>query len=94
MSHIAIEDFDRYLSLSERAHHDAAVASNDAFTAAMNQAIERGKVKVTAGTYVDTTPPIGALRIRGEVLMSISGSPAAMCMEASVPQIGSVALMK
>jgi hypothetical protein len=94
MSHIAIEDFDRYLSLSERDAHDAAVASNDAFVEAMTREIGRGRVKAVAGTYVDTSPPVGAKRLRGILPMSACGSPGAMCMEASVPQIGSVALMK
>lgn len=87
-------DFDRYLNDSEKLVRQAALASNDAFTAAMNKAVKRGREKVTAGTFVDTSPPTGAFRIRGEILMSCCGSPAALCMEASVPQIGSVALMK
>jgi hypothetical protein len=83
MSDIELEgaDFDRYLSISERAAHDAAVASNDAFILAMARAVKRGREKVTPGTFVDTSPPIGALRIRGDVVMSACGSPAAMCME-------------
>lgn len=87
-------DFDRYLNDSEKLVRQAALASNDAFVAAMNGAITRRREKAVPGTFVDLTPAIGAFRIRGDVLMSLSGSPAQMCIEASVPQIGSVALMK
>jgi len=74
-------DYDRWLSQSEVAAHNAVVASNDAFILAMAKAVKRGREKVTPGTFVDTSPPIGALRIRGDVVMSACGSPAAMCME-------------
>jgi hypothetical protein len=74
-------DFDSYLSLSEKEERRAAVASNEAFTLAMNAAVKRGREKVTAGTYVDTSPPIGHIRIRGEVIYSACGSPSAMCLE-------------
>lgn len=73
-------DYDRWLSQSERVAHDAVMASNDAFMLAMAKAVKRGREKVTAGTYVDDTPPIGALRIRGDGVMSLYGSPAALCM--------------
>lgn len=81
ISHLEATDFDRYLSLSEKETRSAAVTANDAFTAAMNREIKRGKVKVTAGTFVDHTPPIGAVRIRGNAPMSCVGSPAALCCE-------------
>jgi len=74
-------EYDRYLSVSEAATHAAAVASNDAFVLAMAKAVKRGREKVVPGTFVDLTPPVGALRIRGDVVMSACGSPAAMCME-------------
>lgn len=75
------DDFDRYLSLSEKEERRAALASNDAFTLAMNAAIKRKREKVTAGTFVDTSPPINHVRIRGEVIFSSCGSPSAMCLE-------------
>lgn len=74
-------DFDQYLSLSEKAERAAAIASNDAFVLAMGRAVRRGRETAKPGTFVDLTPPIGAIRIRGEVLMSACGSPAAMCLE-------------
>lgn len=74
-------DFDRYTSLSEQAARDAAMAANGAFHAAMTIAIRRGRENAKPGTYVDTTPPIGAIRIRGEIAISACGSPAQMCME-------------
>lgn len=74
-------DYDRWLSQSERAAHDAVMASNNAFMLAMAKAVKCGREKVTAGTYIDDSPPIGALRIRGDIVMSPCGSPAAMCMK-------------
>jgi hypothetical protein len=73
--------FDHILSLSEKAEREDAVRSNDAFTAAMRREIKRGKVKVRAGTFVDTSPAIYARRIRGEAAMSCIGSPAALCAD-------------
>jgi hypothetical protein len=81
-------DFDRYLSLSEKSAHDEAIAANDAFTAAMNKAIGKRREKATPGTFVDHTPPIGAKRLYGDVIMSPCGSPAAMCMESGGAQAG------
>lgn len=75
------QNFDQYLTLAEKAHRDDVVASNDAFVAAMQKAVRRGREKAIAGTYIDNTPSYGARRIRGDVLMSVCGSPAAMCME-------------
>lgn len=94
MSNIKMEgaDFDRYLSLSEKAEREAVIASNDAFILAMAKAVKRGREKAVPGTYVDTTPPIGALRIRGDIIISACGSPAAMCMEQGVAQIGAESL--
>jgi hypothetical protein len=74
-------DFDKYLSLSEKEMHKAAVASNDAFVLAMARAVQRGREKVTVGTYVDLSPPIGHVRIRGDTIFSACGSPAAMCLD-------------
>jgi hypothetical protein len=74
-------NFDRYLNLSERAAHDIAIAANDAFTAAMNREIRKGKIKVSAGTHVDHSPNYGARRIYGDVPWSSCGSPAAMCSD-------------
>lgn len=94
MSHITIKDFDRYLSTSESIHHQGVIAADEAFVAAMQRAIRRGREKATEGVTIDTSPPIGAKRLRGSFPMSLFGSPGAMCMEACVPQIGTVALMK
>lgn len=81
-------DFDKYLTLAELAAQAVAIAANDAFTAAMNREIDKGRVKAVAGTFVDLTPPIGAFRVRPDVLMSFCGSPAQMCMEAGGAQSG------
>lgn len=74
-------DFDQHLTLTDQAHHDAAIASNDAFTLAMANAVRRGREKVTPGTFIDATPAIGARRIYGTFPASFCGSPAAMCAE-------------
>lgn len=73
-------DFDRYLSLSEKSERAAAIASNEAFTAAMTKAIGKRCERASAGTFVDHTPTF-ARTIRGETAMSACGSPAAMCAE-------------
>jgi ABC-type sugar transport system substrate-binding protein len=93
MSDMKLEgaDYDRWLSQSEVTAHNAVIASNDAFVLAMAKAVKRGREKAVPGTYVDTTPPIGALRIRGDIIMSACGSPAAMCMEGGA-QIGAEAM--
>jgi hypothetical protein len=75
-----ITDIDRWISLSERAAQEQAIAANEAFAAAMNKAIKRRREKVVLGTFVDRTST-SALRIRGETAMSGCGSPAAMCAE-------------
>lgn len=85
-------DFDRYVSLSEKEMKKSAVACNDAFVLAMAKAVKRGREKVKPGTFVDLTPAINAYRLRGEVLMSSCGSPAAMCMEAGGSSIGAEAM--
>lgn len=85
-------NFDHYLSLAEKEAHHAAVTSNDAFVAAMQKAVRRGRENVTEGTFVDHTPPIGAKRLRGILPMSACGSPAAMCMESGGAHIGAEAM--
>jgi hypothetical protein len=81
IAQLEAREFDRWLTLSEKAAHKAAVKNNDAFTAAMNRAIRRGKIKVEPGTFVDTTPST-AYRIQGDVVMASGcGSPAGMCAE-------------
>lgn len=77
------EDFETAVRYTERAYRAEAVIANDAFVAAMKKAVKRGRENVAFGTVVDTTPPIGHVRIRGETRMSSCGSPAAMCIEAS-----------
>ena len=73
-----IGDFDNFVSLSDREIKANAIADNDAFTAAMERAIKRGREKAAPGVYVDTTPGT-TRRIRGDVALSPCGSPAAMC---------------
>ncbi|EJN07923.1 hypothetical protein PMI42_07453 [Bradyrhizobium sp. YR681] len=87
-------DFDKYLSLSEKAQHDAAVASNEAFIAAMTKASAKGREKVRPGTYVDCSPPIGARFIRAIAPHSACGSPAAMCIERGNPDGGAPLALK
>jgi hypothetical protein len=57
------------------------IKANAAFVEAMNRQIARGKENVRADTFVDTTPPIGHIRIRGDVIFSSCGSPTAMCFD-------------
>jgi hypothetical protein len=73
--------FNAIMTVAEQKHHDAMLKANQAFARAMNRAIRRGKVQVTPGTFVDTSPAIYAKRLRGEVAISPCGSPAAMCVE-------------
>lgn len=89
---LELHDFDRYLSLSEKEMRHQAIASNDAFLLAMTKAVRKGRESAKPGTYVDLSPAIGSYRIRGEVLMSACGSPAAMCCEAGGAGIGAVAM--
>lgn len=86
-------DFERYLSLSEKASRSDAIAANDAFIAAMNREIKRGKLKARAGTFVDHTPSYARL-IRGEAPMSVCGSPAAMCFDSGGSARGAGTLAK
>ena len=74
-------DFDRWITLAEREAHAIAVKADDAFVAAMNRAIRKGRCKAEPGTFVDLTPPIGARRIHAEISRSSCGSPAALCGE-------------
>lgn len=85
-------DFDKWLSLSEKAARDEAVASNDAFVLAMAKAVKRGREKVTAGTYVDTSTSSGVRRVIPQFPISACGSPAAMCLESAVQQQGAEAM--
>ncbi|MCS3725452.1 hypothetical protein [Bradyrhizobium betae] len=87
-------DFDKYLTLSEKAQRDAAIASNDAFIAAMTKASAKGRERVRPGTYVDTTPPLGAHFIRAIAPHSACGSPAAMCIERGNPDGGAPLVLK
>ena len=76
-------DFDRWISLSEKAAIEAAKTANAAFTAALERQIRRKRETVARGTFVDLSPAIGAIRIRGSVAISACGSPAAMCAESA-----------
>lgn len=63
----------------EQWFREQALRSDDAFILAMAKAVKRGKETAVAGTFVDTTPPFRARRIRGAAASSLAGSPAAMC---------------
>lgn len=69
--------------ISERARHEANVAADAAFCAAMMRAIARGKVKVQPGTYVDDSPLVPARIYDFAPRAGCYGSPAAMCAESS-----------
>ncbi len=75
-----IHDLDA-MSLTEKAERDEQIAADDAFVARLLRAAKRGRETVTPGVFVDTTPPVRALRLRGEAPMTVFGSPAAMCAE-------------
>ncbi len=68
MSHGVLDtrDFDLYLSLSEKAARDETKRANDAFAAAMNREIMRGRIRARPGTFVDRSPHYGAHRYYGE----------------------------
>jgi hypothetical protein len=87
-------DFDKYLTLSERAERDANIASNEAFIARMTKASAKGRERVTPGTYVDLSPPIGHIFIRAIAPHSACGSPAAMCIERGNPDGGAPLALK
>ena len=82
------DDFETAVRYSDKAYRDDSVRNNDAFVTRMNAAIARGREKVKFETIVDTTPPIGHVRIRGEVIFSSCGSPAAMCLDPLSGDIG------
>ena len=73
-------DFDQIISLADRTEREEAIATNDAFTAAMQRAIKRGRETARPGIYVDTSPST-VHRIRGDVAISPCGSPAQMCAD-------------
>jgi hypothetical protein len=85
------QNFDRYMSLSEKQHRHAALAANDAFAAAMTNAVRSGCEHVAPGTFVDLTPSYARL-IRGESASSACGSPAAMCFEQGGAAAGAEAM--
>lgn len=76
-----IGNIDRWISLNDRIRYEDAIAVNDAFVARMNRAIRKGREFAVFGIFVDATPPISAIRLRGTIPMSGCGSPAAMCAE-------------
>jgi hypothetical protein len=78
-------EFDRYLTLSEKAERADSIAADHAFAAAMTRAIKRGRETVAIGTFVDDRPLIAA-PIRGYAPASSCGSPAAMCVESGGPR--------
>lgn len=78
-------DFNRFVTLSEKAQRADTVKQDEAFAAAMLGAIRRGKVEVAIGTIVDDRPLMAA-RIQGYAAVSSCGSPAAMCVDQGGPQ--------
>lgn len=56
-------DFDNMTLISERTHHVANIASNDAFIAAMARAVLKGKERDRSGTFKDHTPALLARRM-------------------------------
>ena len=75
--------FDRIVSLSEASLREETQRADEAFAAAMNREIKRGRINVRSGTFVDCSPHYGARRFHGDAPHSSCGSPAAMCLEAS-----------
>jgi hypothetical protein len=75
-------DFDNLVTISERSHHVANIASNDAFILAMRNAVLKKKEKAIPGTFKDTSPmtPASIRMGRADLLHSPVGSPAAMCV--------------
>lgn len=75
-------DFETLVTNSEREHHEANMASNDAFVAAMARAVLKKKEKVTPGTFKDFSPMSpAAIRLgRTDLWQSCVGSPAQMCV--------------
>jgi hypothetical protein len=74
-------NYDLYLSLSEKAAIEENQRASEAFAAALNRQIKRGRESVARGTFVDPSPAIGARRLYGSTPASACGSPAAMCAE-------------
>lgn len=74
-------DYDPETSNQRKLDHEANIAANDRFVAAVAKAVLRGKEKARPGTFVDLTEPIYHKRIRPEPFISACGSPAALCIE-------------
>jgi hypothetical protein len=85
VAELEARDFDRWLTLTEKAAHKVAVDANDAFAKAMRAAIKSKRVKVKEATFVDDRPLMAA-PIRGFAPVSITGSPAAMCADQGGPR--------
>jgi len=74
-------DFDKWLSLSEKAIRKETVNSDDRFIALMHRAVDAGREQAAFGVFVDATPPTCVIRVRSAVPASACGSPGAMCIE-------------
>lgn len=74
-------DYDPESSNQRKLDHEANIAANDRFVAAMAKAHLKGNVSVRPGVYVDLSEPIYHKRIRPELSISACGSPGAMCIE-------------
>lgn len=88
------ENLDRILSKEDKDESDARLSSDDTFVAAMKAAIERGDEKAVEGVFVDHTSSFGIRRIYGDAILSVCGSPAAMCVESAGKMDGGTAAMK
>ena len=88
---LELRDFDTYHDLCERLIRKHTIDTAGAFAAAMNRAIKRGREHATPGTFVDRTATY-ARQLRGEVAISVCGSPAQMCMERAVAEAGAATL--
>jgi hypothetical protein len=87
MSALSDREFDAYHNQSARHERALTIASNDAFTAAMLKAINKGRETAVPGTHIDHTPYFGK-RLYGTFAMSSCGSPAAMCLEVGAAASG------
>ena len=76
-------NYDLWLSLSEKAAIEQTRKSSEAFAARLERQVKRGRETAARGTFVDISPAIGAIRVRGTSPISACGSPAAMCAESA-----------
>ena len=90
--HLERINFDLWVSRSEQAAIDQARESSEAFAVALQRQVRRGRETAKRGTFVDPSPAVGALRLRGSTPVSACGSPAAMCAERGSVSVVAMAL--